>query len=67
MLGIFDPYEAFCIDQAVVSFGLFVKGQLEDIKGRNQKEIEGRRLLVLRRLLSDQPESRFRTPVATTT
>jgi hypothetical protein len=66
MLGVTDPYEAFCIDEAIVTFGNWVKYELEKVKGKNEKELEGRRLLLLRRLLSDKVESRFANPMATT-
>jgi len=64
LLAIQDEYLAYCLDEVVMTFGTYVKNELESVKGKNEKEIEGRRLLVLRRLLSGEGP-KFREPVAT--
>jgi hypothetical protein len=65
ILGIKEPFDAFCVDEAVTEFGFWVTNQLDEIKGKNQKKVQGQRDALLRRLLADDPEQRFRTPTAT--
>lgn len=68
LLGIDDDYLAYCIDEAVGEYGSFVRGELEQVEGKNAKEVQGRRELVLRRLLTAEKEADlYATPVATKT
>ena len=60
-----DPYVAYCFDQAVGEFGSYVKHEVSSIEGRNAKDTEGKRMLRLRALLSDDVKAKFAQPVAT--
>lgn len=48
LLGIDDPYEAYCLDEAVLSFGDGVRAELDKVKGKNQEQ---KRMMALRRML----------------
>lgn len=65
LLAIDDAYVAYCIDDAVMTFGEFIASKLNEVKGKNAKQIEGQRLLLLRRLLSSEAKQQFRAPIAT--
>jgi len=65
LMGIEDPYQAYCFDQAVGEWGSYVKQQLESIDGKNAKAVEGKRRVRLQALLSDDPKAKFAQPVVT--
>jgi hypothetical protein len=65
LLDISDAYEAYCIDDAVMTFGQHIANKLSEVTGKNAKQIEGQRSLLLRRLLSPETKQLFRSPVAT--
>jgi hypothetical protein len=66
-LGIDDDYIAYCLDQVVGEFGSYVRHELEKVQGKTDKEVEGRRELMLRRLLTAESEADlYAAPVATT-
>jgi hypothetical protein len=46
-------------------FGSHVQHELENVKGRNEKDAAGRREILLKALLSDDPDAKYATPVAT--
>ena len=60
-----DPYVAYCFDQAVGELGSFIKHELESIQGKTQSAVDGKRLLRLKALLSDDPKQQFAQPVVT--
>lgn len=64
-MGIDDPYQAYCLDQAVGEFGSFVKHELESVPGKTAKAAQGARALRLKALLGDDPKARFAQPVVT--
>lgn len=65
LVGIEDPYAAYCFDQAVGEFGSYVKHELEKIEGKNAKAVEGKRKVRLQALLSADPKAKFAQPVVT--
>lgn len=66
VVSVQDEYAAFCLDEAVMYFGSFVKQKLQEVKGKNEAEIEGKQKLILKKLLeAEGAEGRFATPVAT--
>lgn len=68
MMGIEDPYAAYCFDEAVSEWGNYVRGEIDKVEGPNVKTIQARQQVVLRGLLSGESDKqRFRVPVATTT
>lgn len=65
MMGIEDPYTAFCFDQAVGEFGSYVRHEVQSIDGKNAKAVEGKRRLRLKALLDEDSKAKFAQPVAT--
>lgn len=65
LLDIQDGYQAYCIDEAVLSFGHWVQSKLSGITGKNDNEVSGRQELMLRKLLSGDAKEQFAVPVAT--
>lgn len=65
LLGISDLYVAYCLDEACFTFGSYITGELEKVEGKKQKDVETKRKRLLKALLSDNPDARFATPVAT--
>lgn len=67
-----DPYERFCFDEAVMVFGSYIRKQLDKVESgggkqnRKRKELEGKRTLVLKKLLDPNTEEAktYATPVA---
>ena len=66
-MSIEDPYLAYCFDQAVGEFGSYVRHEVESIQAKNSKDTEGKRMLRLRTLLSEDVKNKFAQPVATMT
>jgi hypothetical protein len=60
MLGIEDPYVAYCLDSAVFTFGQALKAELEGIEGKNKNEIKRKQDRVLQKWL-DIPKQ-YRNP-----
>lgn len=44
-----DPVECFTFDRAVYEFGSFVAAKLEEVEGKDKKEIERKRLRVIQK------------------
>lgn len=65
LLGIDDPYLAYCVDEAISDFGNYVSEELNKVKGKDEKAIAGKQELVLKGLLGDDPKARYAQPVAT--
>lgn len=65
-LGLEDPYERYCIDDCVLTWGTYVRSELEKIKHKKEKVAQSLRKARLEELLKDTPTvKRFRNPVAT--
>ena len=54
-----DPYDAFRFDRAVAHFGDALSAELDKVEGKNNKEIEAKRLKILRKWI---PEASTATP-----
>jgi hypothetical protein len=66
LLAIEDAYSAWCMDECVLTWGLFVNSELDKIKDKRPKALEGKRKLKLRQLLEPgDTVKKFATPVAT--
>lgn len=67
LMRIDDAYTAYCFDEAVTEFGFSIQNELDKIKGKNEKSVQGQRDALLRRLLGDAPaqEAKYAVPVAT--
>ena len=66
LVGIEDPYIAYCFDQAVGEWGSYIRSELSKIEGKNAKAVEGKRTLRLKALLSDDVKAKFAQPTPTT-
>jgi hypothetical protein len=66
LVDIEDTYVAYCLDQAVATWGGFVETELGKVEGKNSQDIESKQRAILTRLLGgDEEESargRFRDP-----
>lgn len=51
MVAIEDEYASFCFDQVVSAWGTYVTNQLDQIEGKNDKEINRKRHRKLSQLL----------------
>lgn len=49
-----------------MAWGNYVQSELDKIKGKNEKQVQGQKIRLLKALLDDNPDARFATPVATT-
>jgi hypothetical protein len=60
LLNIEDPYIAFCLNQAVGYWGMTIESALDEVDGKNSKEIAIKRKAVLRKWLypdsADKPQ-----------
>lgn len=69
LLGVTNDYEAYCLDEAVVTFGVYVQSEVRkvgDKKTGKEKAKEGQKLAKLNALLNTKPgERKFANPVAT--
>lgn len=61
LLGIDDPYRAYCLDEAVGSWGTYVTNELDKIDGKTDKEVSRKRKNRLLYLLDAPVEQRFRS------
>lgn len=58
-------YEAYRLDEAVAWFGNRLKHELEEVKGKTEKQREGRRKLILHKLFAgDVGGPKFADPAA---
>lgn len=60
LVDIEEPYEAYCFDEAVATWGTYVSNELEKIEGKDQKAVERKRNAKLNQLLDIPVEKRFR-------
>ena len=56
-----DDYRAYCIDQVVAYWGNYVMGELDSIKGKDEKSISRKRHQRLMKLMDAPDEQRFRS------
>lgn len=64
MVGILDNYQAYCFDQAIAYVGNFIKGKLDEVDGKDRKEIEGKQRLVLEKIFGNFVPDEESTPVS---
>lgn len=60
-----DEVEAFTFNRAVYDFGSFIAGKLEEVEGKDKKEIERKRLRVIHKYFPKaqaSPASQFSDP-----
>lgn len=60
LLAIEDEYVAFCFDEAVLTFGNDIEQQLENVKGKDEKQRKAQQEMLLNRIL--EGKSQFREP-----
>ena len=60
LLGVSDPWTAYCLDNAVAHFGNALTAELDAVEGKNSKEINKKRERLMTKWL-DLPQ-RFRSP-----
>jgi hypothetical protein len=70
LLGLTEVYEAFCIDEAVVLWGMHVRNEVQEVgekKSSKQKAKEGQKATRLRSMLEATKDGarKFATPFAT--
>lgn len=51
VLFVKDEYWAYCLDEAVITFGSWLAAKLDAVEGKNAKAIEGKRKLILAKVL----------------
>lgn len=64
LLGISDPWTAYCLDNAVALFGSTLENELDGVTGKNSKDVARKRERMLTKWL-DLPQ-RYRSPMAAT-
>jgi hypothetical protein len=64
LLAVEDAYAAYCIDQAVYTFGSALQHELEEVQGKTKDEIKRKRVRILTKWLDG--EVRYRSPMAPT-
>jgi hypothetical protein len=62
LLGVSDPWTAYCVDNAVARFGSALEAALDAVTGKNDKEINKKRERIMEKWL-DIPR-RFKSPMA---
>lgn len=60
LLGLDQPYLAYCVDEAVATWGNHVVNELDKIDGKTDKEVNRKRHNKLLQLLEAPDEQRFR-------
>lgn len=57
LVGVSDPYAAYCFDEAVYYFGTHVESELRRVSdGKKPEEAKRQRQAILTQLLTDPPE-----------
>ena len=54
-MGLTDPYEAFCFDQAIAEVGNTVMGELNLIEAKNQKEHDAKAARIFQKYFGKTP------------
>lgn len=63
LLGIEDAYTAYCFDEAVAEVGTTIAAELDKVEGKNQKDIERKKAMVLAKWFgSSMTKHLFRAP-----
>lgn len=62
LLDLHDPYVAYCLDEAVATFGNGVVQELDSVEGKTSRDISRKRKAILGKLLQLPDEMRFRAP-----
>lgn len=63
LLGISSDWTAYCFDSAVAVFGSHLSAELEDVEGKNKKEIQRKRETILRRYIPEKTKAqKFKDP-----
>jgi hypothetical protein len=66
LLGIRDDYSAWCLDEVVIEWGMYVNSELDKIKDKRPKAAEGKRKARLKQLLEPgETVQKYATPTAT--
>ena len=60
LAGIDDPYLAFCFDEAVATWGGYIKSELEKIEGKKEKDVQKRRHRRFLQLIEAPDAMRFK-------
>jgi ribonuclease HII len=60
-VNVVDPYEAYCLDQAVTTWGNYITSELEKIEGKDSKAVARKQRSKLLQLLGAKDSERFRT------
>ena len=60
------PWQAYCLDRAVMYFGDSLTAELDTIEAKNDKEREGKVSRVLAKWLPDTHKPQFRDPARRT-
>jgi hypothetical protein len=58
LLNLSSDWQAFCLDRAVAVFGNTLSAELEDVEGKNKKQIIRKREQILRRWIPEASETR---------
>lgn len=61
LLGIDNDYHAYCLDEAVATWGSYVKSELDKVEGKNDKEINAKRQRKLLQLVEAPDAVRFKS------
>jgi hypothetical protein len=56
-----NSYVAYCVDEAVVTFGNYITTELEKVKGKNEKQVERKRYNRFLKLMDAPDTQRFRS------
>lgn len=60
------PWQAYCLDRAVMYFGDSLTAELDSIEAKNTKEREGKVARILTKWLPDTHKPQFRDPARKT-
>ena len=65
LLGISDPYTAWCFDSACGEFGRALENELSNVEGKNKKEVSVKSERIMRKWL--EMPAKYRNPPGATT
>lgn len=63
-MDIKEPYPAYCFDNAVAEWGVWIESQLQKVEGDNPKIVRRRRERKLEALLTGKKSKMFADPMA---
>jgi len=61
LLGVDEPYAAYCLDQAVSAWGGYIVSELEKVEGKDEKKVAAKRQRRLLQLLEAPDQVRFKS------